>query len=157
MSKTQLVAALRERLRNEASADRFAGAVLVADQGKPIFAQAYGLADREHNIPNTLETRFSIASMNKMFTAVATMQLVQAGNLALDDPLGKYLTDYPNKELAAKVTIGELLSGDRSLISIAWSCGPRTTTSIFMVNGRLSLSQVAVGSTATTASFCSAL
>jgi len=110
MSKTQLVAALRERLRNEASADRFAGAVLVADQGKPIFAQAYGLADREHNIPNTLETRFSIASMNKMFTAVATMQLVQAGKLALDDPLGKYLTDYPNKELAAKVTIGELLT-----------------------------------------------
>jgi D-alanyl-D-alanine carboxypeptidase len=110
MSKTQLVAALRERLRNEASADRFAGAVLVADQGKPIFAQAYGLADREHNIPNTLQTRFSIASMNKMFTAVATMQLVQAGKLALDDPLGKYLTDYPNKELAAKVTIGELLT-----------------------------------------------
>ena len=48
--------------------------------------------------------------MNKMFTAVATMQLVQAGKLALDDPLGKYLTDYPNKELAAKVTIGELLT-----------------------------------------------
>jgi D-alanyl-D-alanine carboxypeptidase len=110
MSKTQLVAALRERLRNEASADRFAGAVLVADQGKPIFAQAYGLADREHNIPNTLQTRFSIASMNKMFTAVATMQLVQVGKLALDDPLGKYLTDYPNRELAAKVTIGELLT-----------------------------------------------
>src|ERR1700677_894131 len=106
MSKTQVVAALRERLRNEASADRFAGAVLVADQGKPIFAQAYGLADREHNIPNTLETRFSIASMNKMFTAVATMQLVQAGKLALDDPLGKYLTDYPDKELAAKKAIG---------------------------------------------------
>ena len=110
MSDQSLVAALRKRLDNEASADRFAGAVLVAKQGKPIFAQAYGLADREHKIPNTLHTRFTIASMNKMFTAVATMQLVQAGKLALDDPLGKYLTDYPNKELAAKVTIGELLT-----------------------------------------------
>jgi D-alanyl-D-alanine carboxypeptidase len=110
MDDQQLVALLRERLHNEAAADRFAGAVLVAHQGKPIFAQAYGLADREHNIPNTLQKRFSIASMNKMFTAVATMQLVQAGKLALDDPLGRYLTDYPNKELAAKVTIGELLS-----------------------------------------------
>ena len=110
MSDQSLVAALRKRLANQASADRFAGAVLVARQGKPIFAQAYGLADREHKIPNTLHTRFTIASMNKMFTAVATMQLVQAGKLALDDPLGKYLTDYPNKELAAKVTIGELLT-----------------------------------------------
>jgi CubicO group peptidase (beta-lactamase class C family) len=110
MSNTQLTAALRKQLDNEASADRFAGAVLVANEGKPLFAQAYGLADREHKIPNTLQSRFTIASMNKMFTAVATMQLVQAGKLALDDPLGKYLTDYPNKELAAKVTIGELLT-----------------------------------------------
>jgi D-alanyl-D-alanine carboxypeptidase len=38
------------------------------------------------------------------------MQQVQAGKVALDDPLGKYLTDYPNKDLAAKVTIGELLT-----------------------------------------------
>ena len=110
MSNTQLVAALRKQLDNEASADRFSGAVLVAKEGKPIFSQAYGLADREHNTANTLQTRFSLASMNKMFTAVAMMQLVQAGKVALDDPLGKYLTDYPNKELAAKVTIGELLT-----------------------------------------------
>ena len=110
MSDQQLVTALRKRLEDETASDRFAGAVLVAKQGKPIFAQAYGLADRAHNTPNTLQTRFSVASINKMFTAVATMQLVQAGKLALDDPLGKYLTDYPNKELAAKVTIGELLT-----------------------------------------------
>jgi len=109
MSDRQLVAALRKRLDNEAATDRFSGAVLVANQGQPIFAQAYGLADREHNIANTLQTRFSLASMNKMFTAVAIMQLVQAGKLGLDDSLGKYLTDYPNQELAARVTIGELL------------------------------------------------
>ena len=48
--------------------------------------------------------------MGKMFTGVATLQLVQAGKLKLDDPVGKYLTNYPNKELAAKVTIGELLT-----------------------------------------------
>jgi CubicO group peptidase (beta-lactamase class C family) len=45
-----------------------------------------------------------------MFTGVAVLQLVQAGKLQLDDRLGKYLTSYPNKELAAKVTIGELLT-----------------------------------------------
>ena len=110
MSDLQLVAALRKRLEDETASDRFAGAVLVAKQGEPIFAQAYGLADREHDIPNTLQTRFSLASISKMFTAVALMQQVQAGKVALDDPLEKYLPDYPNKELAAKVTIGELLT-----------------------------------------------
>jgi CubicO group peptidase (beta-lactamase class C family) len=78
--------------------------------GKPIFTEAYGLADRERKIPNTMKTRFRIGSMNKMFTAVAILQLVQAGKLGLNDPLGKYLTDYPNKDLASKVTISELLS-----------------------------------------------
>jgi CubicO group peptidase (beta-lactamase class C family) len=110
LNDQQLAAALHKRLEDETASDRFAGAVLVVKQGKPIFAQAYGLADREHNIPNTLETRFTIASMNKMFTAVALMQLVQAGKVALGDQLEKYLPDYPNKELAAKVTIGELLT-----------------------------------------------
>jgi D-alanyl-D-alanine carboxypeptidase len=110
MNDQQLVDALRKRLEGETSLDRFAGVVLVAREGKPIFAQAYGLADREHNYANTLETRFSLASMNKMFTAVALMQQVQAGKVALGDPLGKYLPDYPNKQLAAKVTIGELLT-----------------------------------------------
>ena len=48
--------------------------------------------------------------MNKMFTAVATLQLVEAGKLALDDPIGKHLPDYPNKEVAAKVTVRHLLT-----------------------------------------------
>jgi CubicO group peptidase (beta-lactamase class C family) len=47
--------------------------------------------------------------MNKMFTAVAILQLVQAGKLGLDDPLGKYLTDYPNRDIARKVVIKQLL------------------------------------------------
>jgi D-alanyl-D-alanine carboxypeptidase len=110
LDKTDLITALRNKLDAETAADKFSGAVLVAHHGKPIFAQAYGLADRDRNIPNTLYTTFSIASMNKMFTAVATMQLVQAGKLSLDDTLNHYLPDYPNKDLASKVTIAELLT-----------------------------------------------
>jgi D-alanyl-D-alanine carboxypeptidase len=45
-----------------------------------------------------------------MFTATATLQLVQAGKLTLNDPLGKYLTDYPNKDVATKVTLHQLLT-----------------------------------------------
>ena len=110
MSDQQLIFALSKRLEEETASGRFAGVVLLAKEGKPIFAQAYGKADREHHSANTLQTEFSLASMNKMFTAVALMQQVQAKTVALDDPLGKYLPDYPNKELAAKVTIGELLT-----------------------------------------------
>ena len=110
MSETDLLTALRAKLDQEAAADRFSGAVLLAKNGQPIFTAAYGLADREKKIPNKLDTRFRIGSMNKMFTAVSIMQLVQAGKLQLTDPLGKYLTDYPNKNLASKVTIHHLLT-----------------------------------------------
>jgi CubicO group peptidase (beta-lactamase class C family) len=110
MSESELIAALRKNLEEDAATDRFAGSVLVAKSGKPVFAQAYGLADREHKAPNILKTRFRIGSMNKMFTATATLQLAQAGKLGLDDPLGKYLTDYPNKDIATKVTIKQLLT-----------------------------------------------
>jgi CubicO group peptidase (beta-lactamase class C family) len=48
--------------------------------------------------------------MNKMFTATAILQLVQAGKIKLEDPIGKYLPDYPNKDIATKVTIHQLLT-----------------------------------------------
>ena len=110
LSEGELVTALRRKLDEDVAAGRFSGAALLAKNGKAIFAQAYGLADREKKIPNTLKTRFRIGSMNKMFTAVAILQLVQSGKLDLKAPLGKYLTDYPNKDVASKVTIEQLLS-----------------------------------------------
>ena len=110
LAQDQLVAQLQGLLKRETAGDRFAGAVLVAKNGKPIFEQAYGLADRAHKIPNTLDTRFRIGSMNKMFTATAIMQLVQAGKIALDKPFGTYLTDYPNKTVSSGVTIRQLLT-----------------------------------------------
>lgn len=110
LNETQALDALRAKLTKDVSDDSFSGAVLVARAGKPIFEQAYGLADREKKLPNRLDTRFRIGSMNKMFTAVCVLQLVQSGKIKLTDPLGKYLTDYPNQDLAAKVTIHHLLT-----------------------------------------------
>ena len=108
LTETELITAVRKKM--DEAADRFSGAVLVARNGKTVFAQAYGLADREKKTPNTLKTRFRLGSMNKMFTAVATLQLVQSGKLDLKAPIGNYLADYPNKEVASKVTIEQLLS-----------------------------------------------
>ncbi len=110
MSEADLVTALRARLDRDAAAGRFAGTVLLAKNGKVLFSGAWGLADREKNLPNTLDTRFRIGSMNKMFTATSVIQLVQAGKIKLTDPMGKYIADYPNQEIATKVTIHQLLT-----------------------------------------------
>ncbi|MCG7852046.1 MAG: beta-lactamase family protein [Methanosarcinaceae archaeon] len=75
--------------------------------GQPVFVKAYGDADIENGIPASADTRFYIASMTKMFTAVATMQLVEQGKLSLDDPVTKFLPEIPE---ASVVTVDQLLS-----------------------------------------------
>ena len=114
MSETELVSALRTKLAADVAADRFSGTVLVGriqnGTGKVVFSEALGLANRDNKEANTIDTRFRIGSMNKMFTATAIMQLVQAGKIKLTDPLGKYITDYPNQNIATKVTIHHLLT-----------------------------------------------
>ena len=109
-SEAEALAAVRQQLEKAVAADRFAGAVIVAKNGKPVFSQASGLADREKKISNQLGTQFRMGSMNKMFTAVAVLQLVQAGKIKLTDPLGKFLPDYANKDVASKVTVHHLLT-----------------------------------------------
>jgi D-alanyl-D-alanine carboxypeptidase len=110
LGEDQLIASLQTLLDERVAADRFAGAVLVAKREEILFSDARGLADRASNSANTLDTRFRIGSMNKMFTAVAVLQLVEAGKLELDAPLGKYLRKYPNRDVAEKVTIHHLLT-----------------------------------------------
>ena len=104
------VAAVRARLEAATQAGQFSGAVLVTRDGRTLFEGAYGLADRERGVPNTPLTQFRVGSMNKMLTAVATLQLAQAGKVRLDAPLGTYLPDYPNTEVASKVTPHHLLT-----------------------------------------------
>jgi D-alanyl-D-alanine carboxypeptidase len=110
LTQPAAIADFRTYLDQAAAADHFSGTALVAMNGLPIFAKAYGFADRGKEIPNQLSTQFRIGSMNKMFTAVAIIQLVQAGKLKLTDPLIKFLPNYANKELASKVTIHQMLT-----------------------------------------------
>jgi CubicO group peptidase (beta-lactamase class C family) len=102
--------ALSARADRLADQGEFSGAVLVAKDGRVLFSRAYGLADRERRVPNTVGTRFRIGSMSKMFTAVAIMQLVEAGKVKLTAPLGTYMPDYANRAVATRVTIGQLLT-----------------------------------------------
>ncbi|MDH4270917.1 MAG: beta-lactamase family protein [Candidatus Aminicenantes bacterium] len=89
----------------------FSGAVLLAKDGRVVFQKASGLAVREKGLPNTVETRFNLASLNKMFTAVAVAQLCEQGKLSYDDPVGKYLgSDWLPANVSRKVQIKHLLS-----------------------------------------------
>jgi D-alanyl-D-alanine carboxypeptidase len=109
-SEEDVIAGTKKLAEERATSGKFSGAVAISKNGKTVFEQAYGLADREKKVPNTLQTQFRMGSMNKMFTATSILQLVQAGKVDLKDPLGKYLTDYPNKDEATKVTIYHLLT-----------------------------------------------
>ena len=71
---------------------------------------AFGEANKDFGVPNALDTKFNLGSMNKMFTAVTIGQLVEQGKLSYDDPLSKFLPDFPSAEAAKKVRIKHLLT-----------------------------------------------
>lgn len=87
----------------------FDGAVLVAENGKIIYKDAFGLANREWNIPNKTDTKFMIGSVSKPLTAMLTLIQVQKNLINLDNTIEDYLTEFKNKP-AAKVKISQLLS-----------------------------------------------
>jgi CubicO group peptidase (beta-lactamase class C family) len=109
MSAPELTRELDAYLSPLVAADRFSGVMLVAKAGVPIYEKAWGEADRERHTPNALDTRFSIGSINKIFTRTAIAQLVAQGKLALTDSLGALLPDYPNAE-AKSATVDQLLN-----------------------------------------------
>ncbi len=112
--------ALDAYLRVLAREDRFSGVVLVARGGRPFYTAAFGVADREAAQPVREDTRFNLASVGKMFTAVAVAQLAEAGKLSLDDPLSKFLPDYPDPPGAERIRIKHLLSHTSGLADVRW-------------------------------------
>jgi D-alanyl-D-alanine carboxypeptidase len=109
-SDDELAARVQEHMATLNGPDAFSGAVLVGHKGKIVFERAWGTADETKHLKNTTDTQFCIGSMNKMFTAVAILQLLGEGKLALDSPIATYWPDYPNQDLASRVTIRELLN-----------------------------------------------
>lgn len=87
----------------------FSGCVTVADGGAIVFDECRGLAERSFNVPIDHQTKFHIGSMDKMFTAVAIAQLVEAGKLSWNDTLAKLVPEYPDQTTAKKITVWELL------------------------------------------------
>ena len=109
LSEAGLVQRLGATLDSLAARDEFSGVVLLARQGTPVFQRAYGFADRESKRPNDVETAFNVGSINKLFTGIAIRQLSAEGKVQLDSSLAVYWPDYPNADVARRVTIRQLL------------------------------------------------
>ena len=109
-SDADLASALQQYVTALARADAFSGSVLLAKDGKVLYSAAFGSANKDFGAPNTIDTKFNLGSMNKMFTSVVIAQLVEQGKLSYDDPLSKFLPDFPNAAAARKVKIRHLLT-----------------------------------------------
>src|SRR5829696_7092208 len=83
-------------------------AAAVSLNGEVLFEKAFGLADMEHNVPNTTQTIFESGSVAKQFTAAAIVLLEQDGKLSLDDPVRKYIPEMP--DYGTPLTIRHLLN-----------------------------------------------
>lgn len=98
-------------------------AVLVVQDGKPILRKGYGMAELELGVPIAPDMVFRVGSVTKQFTAACILKLAEEGRLALDDPLTKFLPDFPTG--GRRVTIEQLLthtSGIRSYTDMpAWA------------------------------------
>lgn len=87
----------------------FNGSLLVAENGKVIYQNGFGMANMEWNIGNQWDTKHRLGSISKQFTAMLIMQLVEDDQLQLDVPITKYLPDYPSAT-GDKITIHHLLT-----------------------------------------------
>ena len=112
---------ISERLDNYFAENpgKFSGAIEILENGKTVYQNALGFADKETNVPASKDTKFRIGSISKTFTAVLTFKAVQEGKISLTDPLAKFFPDaqIPNAE---KITVDMLLyhrSGLRDVIN----------------------------------------
>ena len=92
----------------------FSGVVLVAENGKPVYQKALGLANLELDVPHTTDMKFVLGSVTKQFTAVLILQLVEEGKIKLDDPISKHISNYPTSR-GNDITIHHLLSHSAGL------------------------------------------
>ncbi len=87
---------------------QFNGTALVAVKGKVLFRRGYGLANESWGVKNEIDTRFLIASVSKVFTATAILQLVESKQVDLDAKIATYLSNL-RKDVANAVTVKQLL------------------------------------------------
>jgi len=95
----------------------FNGSILIQQTHKTTYHHSFGVADRQFNIPTNNGTKYKIASVTKLFTAVLVLQLYEEGKLDLNKTIGTYLPDYTGVG-RDKVTIHHLLNHTSGLTNM---------------------------------------
>lgn len=116
MSMDEGVAELRGLLELMSKMDLFSGTVLLAQEERVLYQSAFGEASKRFSVANSVDTKFNLGSIDKMFTSVAIMQLVDAGKVSLTDKLTDIIDDsWLNKEISDKIEIQHLLTHSSGL------------------------------------------
>lgn len=89
---------------------RFSGSVAISLNDELIYSRSIGVADRTWDIPVNDSTKYDVASVTKMFTAIGIAKLYEEGKIGLDDTISDHFNDFSNREIGQSTTIRELLS-----------------------------------------------
>jgi CubicO group peptidase (beta-lactamase class C family) len=100
--KLQLIT---EFFDNEIATGKLPGAVILIQQhGRLVYLKCFGVRDVATKLPMTPDTMFALHSMTKPITSLAAMMLIDAGTLALDDPVSKYIPAFANMQVGLERT-----------------------------------------------------
>jgi CubicO group peptidase (beta-lactamase class C family) len=109
VSRAEMERVIRTSLDRLVRSSSFSGCVTVSDGSQTVFDECRGLAERNFGVAVDRQTKFHIGSMDKMFTAVAIAQLVEAGKLSWESTLAQSVPEYPDQEAARRITVWQLL------------------------------------------------
>lgn len=111
LSEEQFFQEVKTIISRVCQGDVFSGTALIAKGDQVLLSHACGEASRRFHVPNKIDTKFNLGSMNKMFTATAIAQLVEKGVLSYQDPISKYVDEsWLPEEMTSKIQIHHLLS-----------------------------------------------
>ncbi|NTV80565.1 MAG: beta-lactamase family protein, partial [Candidatus Aminicenantes bacterium] len=111
LTEKEAVSEIRALLAKVKEKDWYSGTVLVAKGSNILLTDFAGEASKAFHVPNNIDTKFNLGSMNKMFTSVAVARLVEAGKLAFDDPIGKWVDEtWLPKDVTSKITVRHLIT-----------------------------------------------
>lgn len=111
-SQKELSTKLEQYMDAQFAVNDFSGTVLISKNDSILLEKAYGFADYEGKVKNTTDSKFSLASVSKQFTAVAILQLAEHKKLSLEDSLNRYFTGFPKGD---KITLKMMLSHNSGL------------------------------------------
>ncbi|MDH5467422.1 MAG: beta-lactamase family protein [Candidatus Aminicenantes bacterium] len=116
LSEKQFLQTIKDLLPRLCEKEVFSGSLLIAKGDKVLLEYACGEASKSFHVPNTIETKLNLGSMNKMFTATSIAQLAEKGLLTYQDPISKYVDEsWLPKEITSKITIHHLLTHSSGL------------------------------------------